>query len=125
LGITKRHTKVIQAGEADSLNFVGVDTGRKTTKVAGTTSTIITFPSVVGTGRRLNLENHQDYDAVIDGEHLFIGQLAEESLDRREMASERTPATESLDKQHICCAGVVCKKNIVPGCGVKPEYSSF
>jgi plasmid segregation protein ParM len=68
------------------VNFVGIDTGRKYTKVAN--GTVITFPSVVGTGRKLNLENRQDYDVAIDGEHFFIGHLAEESIDRREMASE-------------------------------------
>jgi plasmid segregation protein ParM len=78
------------------LNFVGVDTGRKATKVSG--ERVITFPSAVGTARPLRLENGQDYDVVVDGEHLFIGYLAEESFDRREMASESKlhPETRAL-----------------------------
>lgn len=81
---------------SDGMNYVGIDTGRKATKVAG--DRIITFPSAVGTARALRLESKQDYDVVIDGEHLFVGRLAEESLDRREMASESKlhPETRAL-----------------------------
>lgn len=68
------------------MNFIGIDTGRNSTKVAS--NTIAAFPSVVGTARDLRLENTADYYITINGEQYFVGHLANESYDRREMASE-------------------------------------
>jgi hypothetical protein len=73
-------------GGGEDLNYIGIDTGRKITKVAGEET--LTFPSVVGSARRLHLENEADYDVKVDGKHFFVGWLADESYDRREMASK-------------------------------------
>lgn len=68
------------------MNFIGIDTGRNSTKVVSNTTT--TFPSIVGTARNLRLENAADYRVTIGGDSYFVGHLANESYDRREMASE-------------------------------------
>jgi len=75
-----------QCAGGGEMIHIGIDTGRKLTKVAG--ENVLIFPSVVGTARRLKLENEADYDIKIDGKHYFVGWLADEAYDRREMASE-------------------------------------
>jgi hypothetical protein len=81
------------------------------------------FPSVVGTARTLRLENPRDYDVTIDGEHLFIGYLAEESLDRREMASESKlhPETRVLFLTALALAANGEPMSITTGVPVVPS----
>lgn len=68
------------------VQHIAPDTGRRLTKVV-TEGEKKSFRSAVGEWRQRNLEADRDYEVEIDGCKYFVGDLAEESHFRREMAT--------------------------------------
>lgn len=67
--------------------YIGIDVGRKLTKVA-TEHGVKVFPSVVGEYREMKIGSTRDYVTSIDGQRYFVGDMADESYYRREMSTE-------------------------------------
>jgi len=69
------------------MEYIGIDVGRHTTKAVGDNGIVYTFPSKVGSARDLRLDSNLDYLVNIEDTDYFVGWLAEEARDKREMAS--------------------------------------